>query len=44
MLEPLIMQVTGVEVQGLVQSIVALSTAITAIGAIIAKFMQTIKS
>ena len=41
MLEPLIMQVTGVEVQGLVQSIVALSTAITAIGAIIAKFIQT---
>jgi hypothetical protein len=44
MLEPLIMQVTGVEVQGLVQSIVALSTAIAAIGAIIAKFIQTIKS
>ena len=41
MLEPLIMQVTGVEVQGLVQSVVALSTAATAIGAIIAKFIQT---
>jgi uncharacterized membrane-anchored protein YhcB (DUF1043 family) len=41
MLEPLIMQVTGVEVQGLVQSVIALSTAVTAIGAIIAKFIQT---
>ena len=41
MLEPLIMQVTGVEVQGLVQSIITLSTAVTAIGAIIAKFIQT---
>jgi lipopolysaccharide export LptBFGC system permease protein LptF len=41
MLEPLIMQVTGVEVQGLVQSVVALATAVTAIGAIIAKFIQT---
>jgi lipopolysaccharide export LptBFGC system permease protein LptF len=41
MLEPLIMQVTGVEVQGLVQSIIALSTAVTAIAAIIAKFIQT---
>lgn len=41
MLEPLIMQVTGVEVQGLVQSVIALSTAVTAIGAVIAKFIQT---
>jgi lipopolysaccharide export LptBFGC system permease protein LptF len=41
MLEPLIMQVTGVELQGFVQSVIALSTAVTAIGAIIAKFIQT---
>ena len=41
MLEPLIMQVTGIEVQGLVQSIIAIATAVTAIGAIIAKFIQT---
>jgi lipopolysaccharide export LptBFGC system permease protein LptF len=41
MLEPLIMQATGVEIQGLLQSIVALSTAVTAIGAVIAKFVQT---
>ena len=41
MFEALIMQVTGVEVQGLVQSVIALSTAVTAIGAIIAKFIQT---
>jgi hypothetical protein len=41
MLEPLILQVIGVEVQGLVQSIITLSTAVTAIGAIIAKFIQT---
>ncbi len=41
MFEPLIMQVTGVEVQWLVQSIIALSTAGTAIAAIIAKFIQT---
>ena len=39
MLEPLIMQVTGVEVQGLVQSVIALSTAVTALGAVIAKFI-----
>jgi lipopolysaccharide export LptBFGC system permease protein LptF len=41
MLEPLIMQVTGVEVQAFVQSVIALSTAVTAIGAVIAKFIQT---
>jgi hypothetical protein len=41
MLEPLIMQVTGVEPQGFVQSVIALSTAVTANGAIIAKFIQT---
>ncbi|MFL6320160.1 MAG: hypothetical protein ACJ72Q_06770 [Nitrososphaeraceae archaeon] len=41
MLEPLIMQVTGVELQGFVQSVIALSIAVTAIGAIIAKFIQT---
>ncbi|MFL6339697.1 MAG: hypothetical protein ACJ718_11420 [Nitrososphaeraceae archaeon] len=35
------MQVTGVELQGFVQSVIALSTAVTAIGAIIAKFIQT---
>jgi hypothetical protein len=35
------MQVSGIEVQGLVQSIIALSTAVSAIGAIIAKFIQT---
>jgi hypothetical protein len=35
------MQVTGVEVQGFVQSIITLSTAVTAIGAIIARFIQT---
>lgn len=37
----LIMQVTGVEIQGFTQSIVALTTAATAIGAVIAKFIQT---
>ena len=41
MLEALIMQVTGVEVQAFVQSVIALSTAVTAIGAVIAKFIQT---
>ena len=38
---PLITQVTGIEIQGLTQSIVALTTAATAIGAVIAKFIQT---
>ncbi|MFL6327626.1 MAG: hypothetical protein ACJ71I_09145 [Nitrososphaeraceae archaeon] len=35
------MQVTGVDLQGFVQSVIALSIAVTAIGAIIAKFIQT---
>ena len=34
-------QASGVAVQGLIQSIVALATATTAIGAVIAKFIQT---
>lgn len=38
------MQVTGVEVHGVVQSIITVSTAVTAIGATIAKFIQTIKN
>jgi hypothetical protein len=41
MLEPLVMQVTGVEVQGLMQSIISIVLAATAIGAVIAKFIQT---
>jgi lipopolysaccharide export LptBFGC system permease protein LptF len=41
MIESVIMQITGVEIQSLVQSVIALVTALTAIGAVIAKFIQT---
>ena len=41
MIESMIMQITGVDIQSLVQSVIALVTALTAIGAVIAKFIQT---
>jgi translation initiation factor 2 alpha subunit (eIF-2alpha) len=41
MLESLLMQITGTDVQAFVQSIIALTTAVVALGAIIAKFIQT---
>ena len=41
MIESLIMQITGVDIQSLVQSVIALVAALTAIGAVIAKFIQT---
>ena len=41
MFETIIMQITGVDIQSLVQSVIALVTALTAIGAVIAKFIQT---
>lgn len=41
MLESLLMQLTGTEIQGFTASIVALATAAAAIAGIIAKFIQT---
>lgn len=41
MLESLLMQITGTDIQAFIQSIVALTTAVVAIGAVIAKFIQT---
>jgi uncharacterized membrane-anchored protein YhcB (DUF1043 family) len=41
MIESVIMQITGIDTQSLVQSVIALFTALTAIGAVIAKFIQT---
>ena len=41
MLESLLMQIVGTDVQAFVQSIIALTTAVVALGAIIAKFIQT---
>jgi uncharacterized membrane-anchored protein YhcB (DUF1043 family) len=41
MFESIIMQITGVDIQSLVQSVIALVTALTAIGAVIAKFIQS---
>jgi uncharacterized membrane-anchored protein YhcB (DUF1043 family) len=41
MIESMVMQITGVDIQSLVQSVIALVTALTAIGAVIAKFIQT---
>ena len=37
----MIMQITGLDIQSLVQSVIALVTALTVIGAVIAKFIQT---
>jgi lipopolysaccharide export LptBFGC system permease protein LptF len=41
MIESMIMQISGIDIQSLVQSVIALVTALTAIGAVIAKFIQT---
>ncbi len=41
MIESIIMQISGVDIQSLVQSVIALVTALTAIGAVTAKFIQT---
>ena len=40
-IESVIMQITGVKIQSLVQSVIALVTALTAMGAVIAKFIQS---
>ena len=40
-IESVIMQITGVDIQSLVWSVIALVTALTSIGAVIAKFIQT---
>ena len=40
-IESVIMQITGVKIQSLVQSVFALVTALTAMGVVIAKFIQT---
>ena len=41
MIESMIMQISGIDIQSLVQSVIALVTALTVIGAVIAKFIQT---
>jgi len=41
MIDSVIMQITGADIQSLVWSVIALVTALTAIGAVIEKFIQT---